>query len=354
MKSTTRRFFLRAALGVAFASMTASTFALTTHASVVLGGKYPKYPQVNYGAGPKAAVIERGEYLVKLGDCIACHTVTGQKPFSGGRAIKTPFGTIYTPNITPDKATGLGNWTEKEFVRAMRKGINPKGKYYYPAFPYLYFNRVTNSDLNAIWEYLRVIPAVHKVNRKDDMMFPFNWRFLQLGWRVLFFYHQAKGPYKPNPKHSAVWNRGYYIVQGLGHCAMCHTPSYHLVFKSWNLGAPIRKYMLTGSMVDGFYAPNITSTNFSKTPVGDFANVFKKGELIGGGEVQGPMAEANHDSLMYLTSSDITAIATYLKSVHSEIPPRPSAGGAGEGKKLFSQYCSGLPLNGSGRCAKIW
>lgn len=351
MASTLKRCLVKLAL-TAVCCVTSVAFATMSHQAVVHGGKYPVYPKIDYGTGAKAALIKKGEYLAKLGDCIACHTKVGDKEvFSGGRAIKTPFGTIYTPNLTPD-ATGLKNWTEKDFDRALRHGVNPEGKFYYPAFPYLYFNIITKDDVKALWAYFRAIPAVNRKNKKDTMMFPFNWRFLQLGWRVLFYYRHAPGPFKPIAGKSAQWNRGYYIVQGLGHCSMCHTPSYHLIFKSWNLGAPVRKYDLTGAMVQGFYAPNITSTNFSHTPVADFAAVFKKDKLIGGGDVQGPMAEANHDSLKYLTSSDVAAIATYLESVHSQIPPKPKTAGSAEGKKVFNQYCSGCHLTGAGGAPK--
>lgn len=331
------------------------TFATDNLAATVHKGYYPTYPTINYGTSPKAALIKRGEYLVKLGDCIACHTThSGGKPFAGGLPISTPFGTIYTPNITPDKKTGIGSWNIEQFIKVMREGISPQGKYYYPAFPYLYFNKITNDDLIAIKAYLDAIPAVKQENRKNELIFPFNWRFLQLGWRLLFFQFQKSGPYKPDPTKSDAWNRGAYLVRGLGHCAMCHTPSHYFIFKSWILAAPIYKYDLTGAFVQGYYAPNISSTNLAHTPIQDIADVFLKDKLIGGGKVEGPMAEANHDSLKYLTMNDIKAIAVYLKSVKSEIPPQPSHGtGLVAGKKIFDQYCQGCHLTGAGGAPKI-
>ena len=182
-----------------FATLLASFFlscvAFATDAYVATKhGKYPAYPVIHYKKLSKeqAALIKRGEYLTKLGDCIACHTThDDKKPFAGGLPIKTPFGTIYTPNITPDKTTGIGTWSLDDFTKAMREGKSPQGYYYYPAFPYLYFNLLTTDDLKAIKAYLDVIPAINQQNKKDDLSFPFNWRFLQLGWRILFFKNEV-------------------------------------------------------------------------------------------------------------------------------------------------------------------
>src|SRR3990167_594836 len=197
-----------------------------TMTSYVPTGHYPSYPVINT-AGKTAeqiAEIKRGEYLVKAGDCLACHTkeAKGGKVFSGGLPMQTPFGNVYSPNITPDKETGIGNLSNEDFIRAMRDGVAPDGQYYYPAFPYIYFNKITTPDLLAMKAYLDLIPAVKQQNRDNEMMFPFNWRFLQLGWRILFFYPDRMGEFKPNAAKSSQWNRGAYLVEGLGHCAMCH------------------------------------------------------------------------------------------------------------------------------------
>lgn len=320
------------------------------HATTHLG-KYPDYPTIDYQqySPEQAAKIKRGEYLAKIGDCIACHTTPGSKKvFAGGLAIKTPFGTIYTPNITSDKTTGIGNWSEKDFIKAMRDGISPQGHYYYPAFPYIYFNIVKTDDLKAMKAYFDAVPAIRLQNKKNDLVFPFSWRFLQLGWRILFFDNQ--GRYQYNKKESAAWNRGKYIVNGLGHCSMCHTPMHHFIFKKWVLGAPVKKYYLTGNLVDGFFAPNITATSLENTPTQAIADVFLKDKLIGGGNVLGPMQEVNHDSLEYLDFADIRAIADYLKTVKSEIPPRPKASSdtSKQGKNIYSQYCAGCHATGAG------
>lgn len=311
---------------------------------------FPTYPLANTtGKTPQQIeLIRRGEYLTKAGDCIACHTntpVIGSPPFAGGLPMETPFGTLYSPNITPDKATGIGNWTDQQFITAMREGISPHGHRYYPAFPYLYFNKITTEDLLAIKAYLNSIPAVSQKNRKNDMVWPFNWRFLQSGWRLLFFLPQKTGPYQYNPKQSAAWNRGAYLVEGLGHCAMCHTPSYYIFSKKFPLGAPIQKYNLTGAPIQGYLAPNITKANLANVPDEELLKVFTHNQLIGGGMVEGPMLEANQNSLKYLSRQDMLAIITYLKSVESKTPPLPKGG---VGKALYQNYCAGCHANGGG------
>jgi cytochrome c5 len=314
---------------------------------------YPEYPASDT-TGKDPTLIQRGEYLTKAGDCIACHTNTPKKgaAFAGGLPMPTPFGVIYTPNITPDKETGIGNWTEDQFIKAMRKGISPQGHFYFPAFPYYYFNNITTEDLKAIKAYLDSIPAVKQADRKDSMVKPFNIRFLQEGWRLLFFHPQTLTGYQPNPKQSDEWNRGAYLVEGLGHCAMCHSPSYYILTHSIPLGAPIKKYNLTGAPVQGYLAPNISKSNLAQISTADIVNVFKKDELIGGGSVEGPMKEANHDSLRYLTDSDLMAIATYLKSVQSTTPPKPKSSG-GPGAGIYDSYCSGCHATGAGGAPKF-
>jgi len=312
---------------------------------------FPPYPAVTVDKRDPA-LIKRGEYLTKAGDCLACHTNSPEKgkPFAGGLPMQTPFGIIYTPNITPDKKTGIGNWTADQFVTAMREGISPNGHHYYPAFPYLYFNKVSTEDLLAIKIYLDSIPAVSQKNKPNAMIFPFNIRFLQSGWRLLFFNPVKTGPYQPNPRQSVQWNRGAYLVEGLGHCAMCHTPSYHVVSEKIPLGAPMRQYNLTGAKIQGFLAPNITKANLDKISEEELIKVFTHNRLIGGGQVEGPMLEANQNSLRYLTHTDLLAIATYLKSVQSKSPPLPKGG---IGKAVYENYCSGCHISGAGGAPKF-
>jgi len=335
---------------LAFALSMAVTLAVAEPASE----KFAQYPQINYGSGDKAAQLKRGEYLVKMGDCIACHTEPGGQAFAGGLAFDTPFGAIYSPNITPDKEKGIGKWTDEQFFKAVREGISPDGEYLYPAFPFPYYNKLTDQDLQDIRAYLNAIPAVQKQNKENNMMFPFNWRFLQLGWRLMFFEFQKTGPYKPNPKQSEAWNRGAYLVLSLGHCDMCHTPMYYLLSKKLVLGAPISKYHLAGGFVNGFYAPNITGERMKNFSADQLANVFLRNQLLEGGEVQGPMKEANQDSFQYLTAEDIKAIHSYLVTVKSKTPPKAKTGtGAEAGKKIYEQYCVGCHATGAGGAPKF-
>jgi cytochrome c5 len=310
---------------------------------------YVDYPPVNT-TGKDPALIKRGEYLVKAGDCMACHTNSAAKgkAFAGGLPMQTPFGIIYSPNITPDKETGIGKWTDDQFIKAMKQGISPEGHYYYPAFPYLYFKNVTVDDIKAIKAYLDVIPAVKQSNLANKMVWPFNHRLLQLPWRLMFF--DPKAAYQAVPQASDEWKRGEYLVEGLGHCAMCHSPSYHIFSDKLSLGAPIRKYDLTGSKIQGFLAPNITKANLVNASDQEIIDVFLKDKMIGGGKVEGPMLEVNHYSLSHLTLSDLSAIAIYLKSVQSASPPKPKGGAVG--KALYENYCSGCHATGAGGAPK--
>lgn len=285
-------------------------------AEPVIDAFYPTYPPTNPASGDQAALIKRGEYLAKMGDCIACHTdVKGGSPsFAGGLPIETPFGTFYSPNITPDKETGIGNWTEQDFIRALKDGRDPKGRNYFPVFPYVYFSKMTDDDARALYAYFMNIPAVKLKNKA--LPFPFNVpgaRFSLWGWNLLFFFPQDNQiPY--DATQSAAWNRGHYIVDGLGHCSMCHTPLN--IF-----GAAKNRFYLTGGFIDGYWAPNITKYGLHSAPHIEVADVFKKNQLINrAGPVAGPMAEVNHNSLAYLTHDDQIAIATYLKTVVSEEP----------------------------------
>ncbi len=185
---------------------------------------YPEYPPVQIETGSDKRQIKRGEYLVKLGDCMACHTDThnGGTPFSGGLRIDTPFGSLFAPNITPDKATGIGSWSEDDFVAAMREGIRPDGSYYFPVFPYNYFSRMSREDVLAIKAYLDRIPAQKHANTPPQMTWPFNYRWLQFGWRLLYFDFDNEA-YKDDPQQSERWNRGAFIIEGPGHCTLCHT-----------------------------------------------------------------------------------------------------------------------------------
>lgn len=332
-------------------SQTVSTGTTTKQAASSAGEENPyafiAYPPVNYGPGAKAAQIKHGEYLVKAGDCISCHTVPNEgKPFAGGLAIKTPFGTMYTPNITSDKATGLGTWSDDDFVRAVREGISPEGQYYFPAFPYPNFNKLSRQDVLDIKAYLEAIPAVHQSNKPLDMPWPFNVRLLQSFWRFMFFdFH--KGQFVYDSRESQEWNRGAYLVEGLGHCAMCHSPLNPL-------GAVKSRYLLAGGLVEGYPAPNISASGLKNVNDQKILNTFLKDQSFSGGQVKGPMLQVNYNSLHYLSVQDLTAIVTYLRSVQSEIPPAPNMGtGEAAGKKIYQNYCAGCHAMGGGGAPKF-
>ncbi|MDR3442530.1 MAG: c-type cytochrome [Legionella sp.] len=312
----------------------------------LLDGFYPAYPPTAPATGEKQAQIARGEYLAKMGDCISCHTDVhaGTPAYAGGLPIETPFGTFYSPNVTPDKETGIGNWTEQDFIRALKEGRDPKGRNYFPVFPYYYFSKVTDEDARALYAYFMSLPAVKQENK--SLPFPFGVPGARLslwGWNLLFFFPQQE-EFEYNKNQSPEWNQGKYIVDGLGHCSMCHTPLNPF-------GAPKNRYYLTGSMIDNFWAPNITKYGLESATHEQVTDVFKKNELINNaGPVAGPMAEVNHNSLMYLTDADRMAIATYLKTVVSEeplgLPPSNEPPSLARGKLVYYTACTVCHQNG--------
>jgi cytochrome c5 len=314
------------------------TFSLV-HAQPIPDKFYAPYPPIKVVSPFTQASVQHGEYLSKIGDCIACHTnvVGGTPAYAGGLAIATPFGTFYTPNITPDKETGIGTWSEEDFIRALKEGRNPHGQNYFPVFPYVYFAKISVEDLKDLYAYFMSIPPVHQENK--ELPFPFNLRLARLGvwgWDLLFFYPD-KSEIVPDPKESALWNRGKYIVDGLGHCSMCHTPLNPL-------GAPKTRYYLGGGFVDGYFAPNITQKGLETATIQEVMDVFAKDQLINNaGPVAGPMAEVNHDSLHYLSDEDRLAIATYLKNVNGEDPyaiePSDAPPSLARGRKVYITAC---------------
>jgi mono/diheme cytochrome c family protein len=249
----------------------------------------------------------RGEYLVHAGGCISCHTVPGGKPFAGGRALATPFGTFYSPNITPDADTGIGRWTDAQFLRALREGKRPDGSNYFPVFPYPSFTNITDSDALAIKAYLFSLAPVHQPDRPHEVALPFSWRFLQLGWKMLFF---REGPFQPDPARDASFNRGAYLVTALAHCGECHTPRNML-------GGVKASQALAGTPdgPDNQTVPNITpdrTTGIGDWDADDIVTLLKTGRTPEQSSVKGAMHEAVQDGLRFLTDADAHAIADYL------------------------------------------
>jgi mono/diheme cytochrome c family protein len=249
----------------------------------------------------------RGEYLVRAGGCFSCHTAAGGQKLAGGRALATPFGTFYSPNITPDPETGIGRWTDTQFLRALREGVRPDGANYFPVFPYPSFTGITDSDALAIKAYLFSLPAVRQQNRPHDVPFPFSWRFLQTGWKLLFF---TPSPFQPASERSAAYNRGAYLVTALAHCDECHTPRNFL-------GAMRSGQRLAGTPdgPDGQLVPNITpdpGTGIGKWEKDDIVELLRTGTTPEQSKVKGAMRETIQDGLKYLNDGDLAAIADYL------------------------------------------
>ena len=270
-------------------------------------------------AASNAAIIEQGEYLARAGDCIACHTAPGGKLFAGGRPMPTPFGTLYSSNITPSPDTGIGKWSADAFYATMHTGRLPDGGLLYPAMPFGAYTKVTRADSDAIFFYLRSVAPVEAANKPHDLRFPYNNRSLILGWRTLFF---TEGEYKPDAMKSTEWNRGAYLVQGLGHCAMCHSAINAL-------GGSSESKAFQGGLIpmQHWYAPSLTSNK--EAGLGDWSLADISDYLRSGvshrGAVYGPMAEVVYNSLQYMTDGDTRAMSVYLKSLAEGSPPDPAA-----------------------------
>jgi mono/diheme cytochrome c family protein len=281
--------------------------------------------------------IARGKALATVGDCVACHTAAGGQPFAGGLALQTPFGTIMTPNITPDNATGIGNWSRDDFARAMHEGRRVGGTYLYPAFPYPYYSRVTRGDLDAIYAYLRTLPPANNQVNRNTLPFPFNIRLSMIGWNMLFF---TPGEFKPDPKRSGEFNRGAYLVEGLGHCGACHTP-----FNAF--GASQDDKYLQGNQIDNWTAPNITNdmqAGLGKWSVEDIVQYLKTGQTRFS-LANGPMKDVIENSTSKMGDADLKAIAVYLKERGAAGPPAPAPLAASDarmqmGEAIFVDTCA--------------
>jgi mono/diheme cytochrome c family protein len=290
---------------------------------------------------PSANLVERGGYLATAGNCMACHTTQRGEPYAGGRAIPTPFGRFYAPNITPDAETGIGDWSADDFWRAMHEGRGKDGTLLYPVFPYTNYTRVTRDDSDALYAYLRTIDPVQQPSRQHELRFPWNQRLLLVGWRALFF---RPGVYEADPQRDEVWNRGAYLTQGLAHCSACH--------ESRNaLGAPTRDNP-AGGLVLNWYAPALgaaAEAGMQDWELQEIHALLKTG-VSSRGSAMGPMAEVVYESLQHLRDDDIHAMAVYLQALPRSHPPAPSAGvrvpstqlGAmrERGGELYAQHCA--------------
>lgn len=252
--------------------------------------------------------VERGAYLARMAGCIACHTnaEAGGAPLAGGVALKTDFGTFYSPNLTTDDMHGIGAWTVDEFARAVRQGVSPEGKPYYPAFPYTFYAKLSDQDVADLWAAFQTVPAVAEPSAEQAIRFPFNFRSGLKLWRALFF--DAR-PFEPVEGRSALWNRGKYIVDGPAHCAACHTPRNLL-------GARQAELDLHGAdgLPGGGESPAITAEKLRERgwTVTNLSYALRSGIMPDGDVFGGAMGEVVRDGTAFLSNEDLTAIATYL------------------------------------------
>ncbi|MFT4191794.1 MAG: cytochrome c, partial [Comamonas sp.] len=302
------------AAGVGLAATAAGLFAMA----------WPVKPALAPTDGPdvslySAAAIERGRLVAAAGDCVVCHTAANGTPNAGGLGLETPFGTLYSTNITPDLDTGIGRWSYSAFERAMREGVHRDGRQLYPAFPYTAFAKMTDADMQALYAYLMTQPAVRSEPPKTELAFPYNLRPAMAGWNLLFHDNQV---YQPDPTQSLEWNRGAYLVEGAGHCSACHTPRNALGAEKTGLSQ-----YLSGGEAEGWTAPALNRLASAPVPwtADDLYQYLRTGFSARHGVAAGPMAPVIH-GLAELPESDVRAIATYLlKLPGAAAAPTPQA-----------------------------
>jgi mono/diheme cytochrome c family protein len=294
---------------------------------------------------PNAAQLRRGQYLVAAGDCMSCHLRGGGEPLAGGLGLKTPFGVIYTPNITSDKETGIGNWTSDQFYHAMHDGIDDEGKNLYPAFPYPWFRLVSREDDDAILAFLKTTPAVGYTPPKNDLDFPLEFRATVKVWNLLYL---NSHDFTNDASRSPEWNRGAYLVNGLGHCGGCHTPRNAL-------GADKSKEEFNGATLDNWVAPDLTAndrTGLGAWSIDDVAEYLRNGRNAHAG-AGGPMADVITYSTSLMSDADRHSMAVYLKSQAaspSVATAQPDAGVMRRGAAIYSDACASCHLeNGVGQ-----
>ncbi|WP_317203384.1 cytochrome c [Janthinobacterium sp.] len=287
-----------------------------------------------------AALVARGAYLAKAGDCMACHTTRGGAAYAGGRALQTPFGSVVSPNITPDKEHGIGAWTADDFWRALHNGKSKDGRMLYPAFPYTNYTKIQREDADAMFAFFQSLPAQQQANRPHELRFPYNQQIALAAWRALYF---KPAVYRNEDKQSVEWNRGAYLVQGLGHCSACHSSRNTLGGTDDGLSGGLIPIL-------GWYAPSLTSdaeAGLGDWDSGHIAQLLKTG-VSPRATVFGPMAEVVQASLQHLDDADIGAMALYLKTLpgpseakEAPVPDTSSSTKAqlAAGAKLYETHC---------------
>lgn len=297
--------------------------------------------RVSVEGGPSPttqAQVARGAYLARAGNCATCHTERGGQPYAGGRALATPFGTVYSSNLTPDDETGLGRWSAEAFWRAMHNGRSRDGRLLYPVFPYPNYTQVTRADADALYAYLRSLPPAKAPNRAHELAFPFSTQPALAVWRALYF---RPGVHRDDPVQSAEWNRGAYLVRGLGHCAACH--------EARNLLGASQGLELAGGLMplQNWYAPSLRDPHeagVANWSAPDIVALLRTGVSPQGG-VLGPMADVVYRSTQHLSEPDLQAMAIFLKSLpppapRDDVPLRPTEARLAQGVALYERHCA--------------
>ena len=293
--------------------------------------------KVSFAADVPPSQTQQGEYLARAGDCVSCHTAQGGTPYAGGLRMDTPFGYLLTPNLTSDPETGLGKWTSDEFYRALHHGVNRHGQDMFPVMPFDFHTKITRTDADALFAYLRTIPAVRNVVDINHLEFPFNQRLSMIGWREMFF---TEGVFKDDITHTPSWNRGAYLVESFGHCSACHSPRNVL-------GGIEQKKAYSGATIDGWFALDLSSnlhTGLGSWTAQDIATYLKTGANQGKTTTLGPMAEVVQNSTSYLSDADLLAMGEYLKSIPPDSTlrsPKPAPSESRQrGAALYLDHCS--------------
>ncbi len=299
---------------------------------------------------PSFALLERGKALVDAGDCLACHTADESKPFAGGRPIETPFGTIYSPNITPDRDTGIGSWSDEDFYQAMHAGIGPDGTRLYPAFPYPYFTKMTRDDVMAVRAYLNTLQPIARTRPDNKLTWPLNHRVFMRGWDWMFF---TPGTFVPDSNRGAQWNRGAYLVEGPGHCGACHTPKNVL-------GGDKSGEELGGGQIQNWFVPNIT--NDAHDGVGawspdEIVEYLKTGRNAKSG-ASALMSEVVTHSTAKMSDDDLQAIAAYLMGMPGRSGEKtaaaPDQAVMDAGKAVYLDSCAACHRSDGGGVARMF
>ena len=285
-------------------------------------------------AQPAADVLEHGRYLATVGECAGCHTGAAG-PFAGGRAFPSSFGVVESANITQDVETGIGAWSADDLYRALHEGRSKGGAHLYPAFPYPYFTRVTRADSDALYAFLRTVPAVRNAPRRDRLAFPMSWRPIMAFWNALYF---RPGEFRPDPAHSPAWNRGAYLVKGLAHCGACHSPKNALAADS-------RSHPFEGGVIEGWFAPDLTGDprsglgSWSEDDLFTFLKTGRNPHTAAGGMMAGVV----QGSISKLADDDLHAIAAYIKSLPPSAPqpaPRLDPAVMARGGAVYAAQCA--------------